>query len=39
MKKSISYDLVKLALLNNINVVTGNKAMLAKHGQELFEYC
>lgn len=35
-EKDISYDLVKLALLNNINVVTGNKAMLAKHGQELF---
>ena len=36
-EKGISYDLVKLALINNINVVTGNKAMLAKHGQELFE--
>ena len=36
-EKDISYDLVKSALLNNINVVTGNKAMLAKHGQELFE--
>ena len=36
-EKDISYDLVKLALLNNINVVTGNKAMLAKYGQELFK--
>ena len=36
-EKGISYDLVKTALLNNINVVTGNKAMLAKHGQELFK--
>ena len=36
-EKGISYDLVKSALLNNINVVTGNKAMLAKHGQELFK--
>ena len=36
-EKDISYDLVKSALLNNINVVTGNKAMLAKHGEELFK--
>ena len=36
-EKSISYDLVKSALLNNINVVTGNKAMLANHGKELFK--
>ena len=36
-EKDISYELVKSALLNNINVVTGNKAMLAKHGQELFK--
>ena len=36
-EKGISYDLVKSALLDNINVVTGNKAMLAKYGQELFE--
>ena len=36
-QKDISYDLVKSALLKNINVVTGNKAMLAMHGKELFE--
>ena len=36
-EKDISYDLVKSALLNNINVVTGNKAMLAKYGEELFK--
>ncbi len=36
-EKDISYDLVKLALQNNINVVTGNKAMLANYGDELFK--
>ena len=36
-EKDISYDLVKSALINNINVITGNKAMLAKHGKELFK--
>ena len=35
-EKGISYDLVKSALNQKINVVTGNKAMLAQHGQELF---
>ena len=35
-EKDISYELVKSALINKINVVTGNKAMLAKHGNELF---
>ena len=35
-EKDISYDLVKSALSKKIHVVTGNKAMLAKHGQELF---
>ena len=35
-EKGISYDLVKSALNQKINVVTGNKAMLALHGQELF---
>ena len=29
-EKDISYELVKSALKNKINVVTGNKAMLAK---------
>ena len=35
-EKDISYELVKSALNQNINVVTGNKAMLAKYGNELF---
>ena len=35
-EKGISYDLVKSALNQKIHVVTGNKAMLALHGQELF---
>jgi len=35
-EKDISYDLVKSALNQKIHVVTGNKAMLALHGQELF---
>jgi homoserine dehydrogenase len=36
-EKDISYELVKTALNKNINVVTGNKAMLAMYGQELFK--
>ena len=36
-EKDISYELVNSALKNKINVVTGNKAMLAKYGQELFK--
>ena len=36
-EKGISYDLVKSALNKKINVITGNKAMLALHGQELFK--
>ena len=36
-EKGISYDLVKSALNQKIHVVTGNKAMLAIHGQELFK--
>ena len=35
-EKGISYELVKSALNQKIHVVTGNKAMLALHGQELF---
>ena len=35
-EKDISYELVKSALMQNINVVTGNKAMLSKYGHELF---
>ena len=35
-EKGISYDLVKSALNQKIHVVTGNKAMLAMYGQELF---
>ena len=36
-EKSISYELVKKALNNRINVITANKALLSKHGDELFE--
>ena len=36
-EKSISYELVKNALNNKINVITANKALLSKHGDELFE--
>ena len=36
-EKGISFDLVKKALKNNIHVITGNKAMLAKNGLELFQ--
>ncbi len=36
-EKGISYDLVKSALNQKIHVVTGNKAMLALHGKELFK--
>ena len=36
-EKGISYDLIETALNNNINVVTGNKALIAKHGKKLFE--
>ena len=36
-EKGISYDLVKSALNKKIHVITGNKAMLALHGQELFK--
>ncbi len=36
-EKGISYDLVKSALNKKIHVITGNKAMLALYGQELFK--
>jgi len=36
-EKGISYELVKLALKKKINVITANKALLAKNGLELFE--
>lgn len=32
-----AYEWVKTALENNTSVVTGNKALLAEHGRELFE--
>ncbi len=35
-EKGVSYELVKTALSQKIHVVTGNKAMLAMYGQELF---
>ena len=36
-EKDVSYELVKSALNQKISVVTGNKAMLAIHGNELFK--
>ena len=33
----VAYDIVKGALLNNINVITANKALLSKYGDELFK--
>ena len=36
-EKGISYDLIEKALKNNIHVVTGNKALIAKHGKKLFD--
>jgi len=35
-EKGISYNLIKKALSQNINVITANKALLAKYGNELF---
>ena len=36
-EKGLSYKLVKKALEKKINVITANKALLSKHGNELFE--
>ena len=36
LEKSVSFELVKKALNQKIHVVTGNKAMLANYGSELF---
>ena len=36
-EKGLSYELIKKAITNNINVITANKALLAKHGNELFK--
>ena len=36
-ENSISYELIKLALNKKMHVVTANKALLAIHGNELFE--
>ena len=36
-EKGISYELIKKSLNKRINVVTANKALLAKHGSELFK--
>lgn len=36
-EKGLSYELIKKAITNNINVITANKALLAKHGNELFQ--
>ena len=36
-EKGISYELINLALLNQKHVVTGNKALIANHGNDLFK--
>ena len=36
-EKGISYELIKLALNNKKHVVTGNKALIANNGKELFK--
>ena len=36
-EKGISYELIDLALKNKKHVVTGNKALIAKHGNELLQ--
>ena len=36
-EKDISYESIKLALKNKINVITANKALIANHGNELIE--
>ncbi len=36
-EKGISYELINLALKNNKHVVTGNKALIANHGNDLLK--
>ena len=36
-EKGISYEIIETALKNKKHVVTGNKALIANHGKELFE--
>ena len=36
-EKGLSYELIKKAITSNINVITANKSLLAKHGNELFQ--
>ena len=36
-EKDISYEIIKKALENKIHVITANKALLSKHGTELFK--
>ncbi len=36
-EKDISYELINLALKNKKHVVTGNKALIANHGNDLFK--
>tara|TARA_B100000579_G_C22838814_1_gene860307 strand:- start:1836 stop:3146 length:1311 start_codon:yes stop_codon:yes gene_type:complete len=36
-EKGLSFELIKKSLEKKINVVTANKALLSKHGTELFE--
>ncbi len=36
-ERGISYEIIQTALKNNKHVVTGNKALIANHGKELFK--
>ena len=36
-EKGISYEIIETALKHKKHVVTGNKALIANHGKELFE--
>ena len=36
-EKGISYEIIETALKNKKHVVTGNKALIANHGKELFK--
>ena len=36
-ERGISYEIIETALKNNKHVVTGNKALIANHGKELFK--
>ena len=36
-EKGISYELIKIALNKKLHVITANKALIAKHGNDLFK--